>query len=156
MKGKPFIHPYIPNSVPEVKDRIMNEIGIKDVEELFSDLPVKSRLPKLPGPMSEYDLRRHIEGILAKNKDDLLVFCGSGCWPHYVPAVVDEIINRTEFKTAYLGEPEAEKGKMQALFEFQSLVAELIEMDVVINSVYSEPTAAGEAANMAEEAYRSK
>ena len=149
MKGKPFIHPYIPNSVPEVKDRIMNEIGIKDVEELFADLPVKSRPPKLPGPMSEYDLRRHIEGILAKNRDDLLVFCGAGCWPHYVPAVVDEVINRTEFKTAYLGEPEAEKGKMQALFEFQSLVAELIEMDVVINSVYSEPTAAGEAANMA-------
>lgn len=149
MQEKPFVHPYIPNSVPEVKNRIMDEIGIKDVEELFSDLPVKSRPPKLPGPMSEYDLRRHIEGILAKNRDDLLVFCGSGCWPHYVPAVVDEIINRTEFKTAYLGEPESEKGKMQALFEFQSLVAELIEMDVVINSVYSEPTAAGEAANMA-------
>ena len=99
--------------------------------------------------MTEYELRRHIEGILAKNRDDLVVFCGSGCWPHYVPAVVDEIINRTEFKTAYLGEPEAEKGKMQALFEFQSLVAELIEMDVVINSVYSESSAAGEAANMA-------
>lgn len=149
MKGRPFIHPYIPNSVPEVKNRIMNEIGIGNVEELFSDLPVKSRPPKLPGPMSEYDLRRHIEEILAKNEDDLLIFCGSGCWPHYVPAVVDEIINRTEFKTSYLGEPESEKGKMQALFEFQSLVAELIEMDVVINSVYSEPTAAGEAANMA-------
>ena len=146
---KPFIHPYIPNSVPEVKDRIMREIGIKDVEELFSDLPVKSRPPNLPGPMTEYELRRHIEGILAKNRDDLVVFCGSGCWPHYVPAVVDEIINRTEFKTAYLGEPEAEKGKMQALFEFQSLVAELIAMDVVINSVYSESSAAGEAANMA-------
>ena len=146
---KPFIHPYIPNSVPEVKGRIMREIGINDVEELFSDLPVKSRPPNLPGPMTEYELRRHIEGILAKNRDDLVVFCGSGCWPHYVPAVVDEIINRTEFKTAYLGEPEAEKGKMQALFEFQSLVAELIEMDVVINSVYSESSAAGEAANMA-------
>jgi glycine dehydrogenase subunit 1 len=146
---KPFIHPYIPNSVPEVKGRIMREIGINDVEELFSDLPVKSHPPNLPGPMTEYELRRHIEGILAKNRDDLVVFCGSGCWPHYVPAVVDEIINRTEFKTAYLGEPEAEKGKMQALFEFQSLVAELIEMDVVINSVYSEPSAAGEAANMA-------
>ena len=146
---KPFIHPYIPNSVPEVKGRMMREIGIDDVEELFSDLPVKSRPPNLPGPMTEYELRRHIEGILAKSRDDLVVFCGSGCWPHYVPAVVDEIINRTEFKTAYLGEPEAEKGKMQALFEFQSLVAELIEMDVVINSVYSESSAAGEAANMA-------
>lgn len=146
---KTFIHPYMPNSVPEVKSRIMNEIGIEDVDVLFEDLPIRSKLPRLPGPMSEYELRRHIQEILNKNRDDLLVFCGSGCWPHYVPAVVDEIINRTEFKTAYLGEPESEKGKMQALFEFQSLVGELIEMDVVINSVYSEPAAAGEAANMA-------
>jgi len=148
-KNRPFVHPYIPNSVPEVKKRMMEEMGIKDVEELFGDLPARSKLAKLPGPMSEYDLSKHIQEILAKNRDDLLIFCGSGCWPHYVPAVVDEIINRTEFKTAYLGEPESEKGKMQALFEFQSLVAELIEMDVVINSVYSEPAAAGEAANMA-------
>ena len=146
---KPFIHPYMPNSVPEVKNRLLAQAGIREVDELFEDLPVKSRPPKLPGPTSEYDLRRHIEEILKKNRDDLLIFCGSGSWPHYVPAVVDEIINRTEFKTAYLGEPEAEKGKMQALFEFQSLIAELIEMDVVINSVYSEPAAAGEAANMA-------
>jgi glycine dehydrogenase subunit 1 len=146
---KSFVHPYMPNSVPEVKSRLLNEVEIREADELFKDLPVRSRPPKLPGPMSEYDLRRHIEEILKKNRDDLLVFCGSGSWPHYVPAVVDEIINRTEFKTAYLGEPEAEKGKMQALFEFQSLVAELIEMDVVINSVYSEPAAAGEAANMA-------
>jgi len=146
---KSFVHPYMPNSVPEVKRRLMSDIGTQDADELFQDLPVRSRLPGLPGPMSEYDLRRHIEGILAKNRDDLLIFCGSGSWPHYVPAVVDEIVNRTEFKTAYLGEPEPEKGKMQALFEFQSLVAELIEMDVVINSVYSEPAAAGEAANMA-------
>ena len=90
MKGKkPFVHPYMPNSVPEIKNRILAEAGIRDVEELFSDLPVRSRLPDLPGPMSEYDLRRHIEEILEKNRDDLLVFCGSGCWPHYVPAVVD-------------------------------------------------------------------
>lgn len=148
-KNRPFIHPYMPNSVPEVKNRLLNEVGIRDTEELFKDLPARTKPPKLPGPMSEYDLRRHIEEILKKNRDDLLFFCGSGSWPHYVPAVVDEIINRTEFKTAYLGEPEAEKGKMQALFEFQSLVAELIEMDVVINSVYSEPAAAGEAVNMA-------
>jgi glycine dehydrogenase subunit 1 len=66
-----------------------------------------------------------------------------------VPAVVDEIINRTEFKTAYLGSPEPEKGKMQALFEYQSLIAELIGLDIVNNSVYDWPAAAGEAANMA-------
>ena len=125
-KNRPFVHPYIPNSVPEVKNRMMEEMGIKDVEELFRDLPVRSKPPKLPGPMSEYDLSRHIQGILAKNRDDLLIFCGSGCWPHHVPAVVDEIINRTEFKTAYLGEPESEKGKMQALFEFQSQEIHLV------------------------------
>ena len=144
-----FIHPYIPNSVSEVMNDLMKEIGITDMEDLFGDLPLRSGPIDLPGPMTEYELRRHIEGILSKNRDDLLVFCGAGCWPHYVPAVVDEIINRTEFKTAYLGLPEPEKGKMQALFEFQSLMAELICMDVVINSVYDWSTAAGEAANMA-------
>jgi glycine dehydrogenase subunit 1 len=146
---KPFIHPYMPNSVPEIQARMAKEIGIQDAEELFADLPVRSTIAQLPGPMSEYELRRHIQEILDKNRGDLLVFCGSGCWPHYVPAVVDEIINRTEFKTTYSAAPEAEQGKMQALFEFQSLVAELIEMDVVNNSVYSEPAAAGEAINMA-------
>ena len=145
----PFIHPYIPNSVPEVMKEMMREIGIDDIDELFQDLPVTSEPVNVPGPLSEYALRRHIDGILSKNNDRLLVFCGAGCWPHYVPAVVDEIINRTEFKTAYLGLPEPEKGKMQALFEFQSLMAELIAMDVVINSVYDWSTAAGEAANMA-------
>jgi len=145
----PFIHPYIPNSVPAVMQAMMREIGIRDIDELFNDLPVRSEWMNVPGPMSEYELRRHIDTILSKNQDRLLVFCGAGCWPHYVPAVVDEIINRTEFKTAYLGLPEPEKGKMQALFEFQSLMAELIAMDVVINSVYDWSTAAGEAANMA-------
>ncbi len=145
----PFIHPYIPNSVPEVIKEMMREIGIDDIDELFQDLPVTSEPVDVPGPASEYELRRHIDGILARNDDRLLVFCGAGCWPHYVPAVVDEIINRTEFKTAYLGLPEPEKGKMQALFEFQSLMAEMIAMDVVINSVYDWSTAVGEAANMA-------
>ena len=145
----PFIHPYIPNSVPEIMEEMMREIGIDDIDDLFQDLPVTSDPVDVPGPASEYELRRHIDGILDRNNDRLLVFCGAGCWPHYVPAVVDEIINRTEFKTAYLGLPEPEKGKMQALFEFQSLMAELIAMDVVINSVYDWSTAAGEAANMA-------
>jgi glycine dehydrogenase subunit 1 len=146
---KTFIHPYIPNSVPLTKKEMMAEIGLTDLDELLKDLPVRSGNLNLPGPMTECELRRHIQGILAKNRGDLLVFCGAGCWPHYVPAVVDEIINRTEFKTAYLGAPEPEKGKMQALFEYQSLMAELIGLDVVNNSVYDWASAAGEAANMA-------
>lgn len=145
----PFIHPYIPNSVPQVMQQMMNALGIAGIDELFSELPLQSDPPELPGPLTEYELWRHIHGILSKNKEDLLVFCGAGCWPHYVPAVVDEIINRTEFKTAYLGLPEPEKGKMQALFEYQSLIAELIGLDVVNNSVYDWAASAGEAANMA-------
>ncbi len=145
----PFVHPYIPNSVPEVMKQMMQEIGIDDIDDLFKDLPFRSDPINLPDPMSEYELRRYVAEILSKNNDQLLVFCGAGCWPHYVPAVVDEIINRTEFKTAYLGLPEPEKGKMQALFEFQSMMAEMVGMDVVINSVYDWSTAAGEAANMA-------
>jgi glycine dehydrogenase subunit 1 len=145
----PFIHPYIPNSVPEVMQQMLTDVGIADIDALFTELPVQSDLPDLPGPLTEYELWRHIHTILSKNRDDLLIFCGAGCWPHYVPAVVDEIINRTEFKTAYLGLPEPEKGKMQALFEYQSLMAELIGLDVVNNSVYDWSTSAGEAANMA-------
>jgi glycine dehydrogenase subunit 1 len=146
---EPFIHPYIPNSVPGVMREMMKEVGITHMEDLFEDLPVRSEPTDLPGPMTEYELRRHIDTLLSKNQDQLLVFCGAGCWPHYIPAVVDEIINRTEFKTAYLGLPEPEKGKMQALFEYQSLMAELIGMDIVINSVYDWASAAAEAANMA-------
>jgi len=97
----PFVHPYIPNSVPEVMKQMMQEIGIDDIVDLFKDLPFRSDPINLPDPMSEYELRRYVAEILSKNNDQLLVFCGAGCWPHYVPAVVDEIINRTEFKTAF-------------------------------------------------------
>ncbi len=67
----PFIHPYIPNSVPEVMKEMMREIGIHDIDELFQDLPVISEPVNVPGPMSEYALRRHIDGILSKNNDRL-------------------------------------------------------------------------------------
>ncbi len=146
---KSFVHPYIPNSAPDITKEMMKEIGIDDIDELFTDLPVRSETIKLPGPMSEYELRRHIQNIISRSNDELLIFCGAGCWPHYVPAVVDEIINRTEFKTTYTGAPEVEKGKYQALFEYQSLIAELIRMDIVNSSVYDWSTSAGEAASMA-------
>ena len=69
----PFIHPYIPNSVPEVMEEMMREIGIRDIEELFKDLPLTSGPLNIPGPMSEYELRRHIEAILSRNNEKSLV-----------------------------------------------------------------------------------
>jgi glycine dehydrogenase subunit 1 len=134
---KPFVHPYIPNSVPEVKERMLREIGAKSVDELYADIPERLRFRgrmDLPEPLtSEAALKRHVEEILAKNRSgaDALCFLGGGCWPHYVPAVCDEVNRRSEFLTAYAGEPYEDHGRFQALFEYESLMAELLDMDVV-------------------------
>lgn len=154
-KNKPFIHPYIPNSAPEIKEHMLKEIGIKDVEEIYKEIPehlrVKGKL-NLPDPFtSEYELKRHVKGLLSKNKncEDYLSFLGGGCWQHYVPAVCDEIINRSEFLTAYGGTAYSTYGRMQAQFEFQSLMGELVGMDVVSEGSYSWGTVAGTAIRMA-------
>jgi glycine dehydrogenase subunit 1 len=147
-------HPYIPNSVPEIKKEMLDEIGVGDVNELFAAIPEKIRLKKkleLPSSTSEYEVRRHIEAILSKNKtcNDILTFLGAGCWPHYVPAVCDEINSRSEFLTAYTGNEYSDLGRYQALFEFQSMIGDLVAMDVVSFPVYDWATALGDAARMA-------
>ncbi len=131
------IHPYIPNSAPEIKAKMMKEIGIKDIEELYDDIPGHLRFHEklnLPDALSsEYALKRHVEKILFKNISckDYLNFLGGGCWQHYVPAICDEINQRSEFLTAYAGEPYEDHGRFQALFEYESVMAELLDMDVV-------------------------
>jgi glycine dehydrogenase subunit 1 len=136
-KKGPFVHPYIPNSVPPVKAEMLKAIGIKDIEELYEDIPGHLRFKgelNLPGPIpSEHALKKHVEKTLSKNKtcQDNISFLGGSCWPHYVPAICDEINQRSEFLTAYAGEPYEDHGRFQALFEYQSLMAELLDMDVV-------------------------
>jgi glycine dehydrogenase subunit 1 len=133
----PFIHPYIPNSVPEVKEKMLREIGVRSVVELYADIPERLRFSgrmNLPEPLvSESALKRHVERILSRNRScaEALSFLGGGCWPHYVPAVCDEINRRSEFLTAYAGEPYEDHGRFQALFEYESMMAELLDMDVV-------------------------
>lgn len=130
-------HPYIPNSVPEVQEQMLKEIGLTSLEELHAEIPEEIKLTQPmnlpPALRSEYELRRHVEGLLNKNKScqEYLSFLGAGCWPHYVPAVCDEVNSRAEFLTAYGGEPYEDHGRFQALFEYESLVAELVDMDVV-------------------------
>ena len=130
-------HPYIPNSVPEVQKEMLNEIGLETLEELHAEIPSDLKLKKnmnLPKPLrSEYELKRHMEGLLKKNKTcvEYLNFLGAGCWQHYVPAICDEINSRGEFLTAYGGEPYNDFGRFQSLFEYQSLMAELLDMEVV-------------------------
>ena len=131
------VHPYIPNSVPAVKTEMLSELGVSDIEELYCEIPEHLRFKgKLNLPdafLSEYELKQHVEKILSKNKTcrDNLNFLGGGCWQHYVPAVCDEVNQRSEFLTAYAGEAYEDHGRFQSLFEFQSLMGELLDMDVV-------------------------
>ncbi|MFJ7185180.1 aminomethyl-transferring glycine dehydrogenase subunit GcvPA [Lysinibacillus xylanilyticus] len=130
------VHPYIPNMVPEVKQKMLDEIGVHSINELYSCIPEKLRFKgtmNIPKALNELELRRHIEGLLNKNlsTNEYLNFLGAGCWQHFIPAVCDEVNQRAEFLTAYAGEPYEDHGRFQALFEYQSLMAELVDMEVV-------------------------
>lgn len=133
----------------------MQEIGVRNVDELYADIPEKYRLKKplnLPEASSEFEVKKHVEAVLSKNKTggDMSVFLGAGCWPHYVPAVVKEIVQRSEFSTAYTPyQPEISQGMLQALFEYQSMICELTGMEVANCSMYDWASALGEAARMA-------
>jgi glycine dehydrogenase subunit 1 len=148
-------HPFIPNTAPEARARALKTIGIDSVEEIYASVPDRVRFKgtmDLPAPIrSEGSLRRHLERIVSKNLStrDNLSFLGGGCWPHYVPAVCDEIANRGEFVTAYGGGELGDHGKWQAVFEFQSLLGELIGMDVVSAPTYDWGAAANSALLMA-------
>lgn len=149
------VHPYIPNSVPEIKRQMLAAAGAAGVEDFYADVPESIRLGRpldMPPPLrSEAALVRHVGGLLAGNTStrDALSFLGAGCYQHHVPAVVDEVVNRSEFLTAYAGEPYEDHGRFQALWEYQSLMGELLEMDVVNVPVYDGHQASGTALRMA-------
>ncbi len=138
MRGpKKIIYPYIPNTIPAIKKSMLEALNAGSVDEFYGDIPENLRLKgtlNLPEPfLSEAELVRHVETLLAKNTStrERLSFLGGGCWQHHVPAVCDEINSRGEFLTAYAGEPYEDKGRFQALFEYQSMMGELLNMDVV-------------------------
>ena len=145
---------YIPNDTSEIRRKLMKEIGINHVDELFSDIDEEIRLKgsmNLPGPLSELEVKRETERILKKNRTikDLDSFLGAGVWPHYVPAVVDYVASRGEFLTSYTPyQSEISQGLLQALFEYQSMICELLDMDVANCSMYDWASSLGEAARM--------
>jgi len=146
---------YIPNDTEKIREKLKNAIGIKDVEELFSDIAKELHLKRslnIPSPLSELEVKREAEKNLKKNRTvkDLVCFLGAGIWAHHVPAVVDEISSRSEFLTCYTPyQPEISQGILQALFEYQSMICELLDMDVANCSMYDWASALGEAARMA-------
>jgi glycine dehydrogenase subunit 1 len=152
---QPTVFPYIPNSAPVAKAAMLAAIGAADTEELYAEIPERLRLQRkldLPEPfLSEAGLVRHIEGLLAKNSStrDCLSFLGGGCWQHYVPAVCDEVNARSEFLTAYAGDPYEDHGRFQALFEYASMMGELLDMEVVNVPNYDGYQAAATALRMA-------
>jgi glycine dehydrogenase subunit 1 len=155
MEEKKRVYPYIPNSEPGVRETMLREIGVETIDDLLPDVPDSIRMKgrmNLPDPLcSEPDLRRHVEGLLSENVTcgECLSFLGSGCYDHHVPAVVDEIIGRSEFLTAYAGEPYEDHGRFQALFEYQSMMSGLMDFDVCNVPTYDGSQAAGTSLRMA-------
>jgi len=150
-----IVYPFIPNSVPAIKKAMLEAVGAKSEEDFYEDVPEALRLKRLlnlPKPiLSECALKRHVEKILARNKTcgEYLSFLGAGCYQHHVPAVCDEINQRSEFLTAYAGEPYDDHGRFQALFEYASMMGELLNMDVVNVPTYDGLQAAATSIRMA-------
>lgn len=149
------VHPYIPNSAPEARRDMLRVIGARDPEELFEAIPERLRFDgplDLPaGITAEAELVKHVRGLLRRGQstEDFVSFLGAGAFRHHVPAVCDEVNGRAEFLTAYAGETYEEHGRHQALFEYASLMAELLEMDVVTVPTYDGFQAASTAVSMA-------
>ncbi len=145
------MHRYIPTSSALVEE-MLKDIGISSIDELFVDIPQELRFKgdlNIPGALSELELLRKTADFASKNKstDDLTCFLGAGVYDHFVPLVIDHVISRSEFYTSYTPyQAEVAQGTLQAIFEYQSLVAELTGMEVSNASMYDGSNAAIEAA----------
>ncbi|HSM26203.1 MAG TPA: aminomethyl-transferring glycine dehydrogenase subunit GcvPA [Anaerolineaceae bacterium] len=151
---------FIPNTEAE-RNQMLEKIGLSKIEDLFSDVPKEFRYPdlNLPEAMSEMEALQNLKDLAIANEstEDLLCFLGAGAYNHYTPAAVDAIISRGEFLTAYTPyQPEVSQGTLQAIFEYQSLVAALTGMDVSNASHYDGATAAAEACVLAYHHFRGK
>jgi glycine dehydrogenase subunit 1 len=133
---------------------MLQSLRLKSVADLFEDIPKDVRIDglRLPDGLSEIDLRRDLEAMMGVNSPTIVMpsFLGAGIYNHFIPAAVRTIVSRSEFITSYTPyQPEISQGMLQALFEYQSFVAELTGMDVVNSSMYDASTALGEAILMA-------
>lgn len=143
---------YIPNI--SQKEQMLKEIGYNSMDELFADIPEEIRINglNLSEALSEFELRKEFNRIISTNRPvtELISFLGAGAYQHTIPALVPALLNRSEFYSCYTPyQAELSQGILQALFEYQSLVAELTAMDGANTSMYDAPSALGEAALMA-------
>lgn len=147
-------HRYLPQTSEDQK-AMLAAIGIESTEQLFSDIPESIRFKgelNISKAMAEPDLVRYLSKLAQKNKSlkQITSFLGAGVYEHYIPSVVNHVISRSEFYTAYTPyQPEISQGELQAIFEFQTMVCEITGMEVANSSMYDGATALSEAAMMA-------
>jgi len=143
---------YLPKSEKERKE-IFDFLGIKKFEELLKFLPQNKILKeplKIPKGKSEIEVREIVEGLAKLNNPELINFAGGGAYDHYIPAIVNYVISRPEFYTAYTPyQAEVSQGTLQAMFEYQTLICELTGMDISNSSMYEGGSALAEAILMA-------
>jgi len=146
--------PFIPNTDADRK-AMLERIGVESFEELISNIPEELRYKQafnLPEPLSEMEVVREVHHKTRCNRtiSDAISFLGGGAYDHFVPAAIGHIISRSEFYTAYTPyQPEVSQGTLQAIYEYQSMIAELMSMEVANASMYDGGSALAEAALMA-------
>ena len=143
---------YLPKS-PAEREQMLREIGARGVDDLFSHIPAEYRLRrglKVPGPLAESEIIEWFRQRSTENANGLASFLGAGAYNHYRPVVIDALVSRGEFFTAYTPyQAEIAQGTLQAIFEFQTMICELTGMEVANASMYDGSTAVPEAVMMA-------
>lgn len=144
---------YVPHTEAD-RQRMLEAIGVDSIDRLFEVVPEESRYPSLdlPPGLSEMEVVRLLRGLAEENADldHHPCFLGAGAYRHFIPAVVDHLLRRGEFYTAYTPyQPEASQGTLTAIYEYQSMICELTGMDVTNASLYDGASAVAEAALMA-------
>ncbi len=146
--------PHIPVTC-EQREAMLRAVGCEALDDLFGDIPAEVRLDRaldVPGGLGEMELVAHLRGLADSNEPagGMVSFAGAGSYDHYVPSIVDHVLRRPEFFTAYTPyQPEVSQGTLQAIYEYQSMICALTAMDVANASMYDGATAFTEAAMMA-------
>jgi glycine dehydrogenase subunit 1 len=131
---------------------MLSAVGVSSVDELFEDIPPAVRAARfdVPPPLTEQEVRAELTRLAERNRPAAVSFLGAGAYRRLIPAVVDEVVGRAEFATAYTPyQPEVSQGTLQAIYEFQTMICELTGMEVASASHYDGATATAEAALMA-------
>jgi glycine dehydrogenase subunit 1 len=142
--------PYGPHTADD-RQRMLAALGLASVDELFDDIPEALRASRLDLPPAEpeLELAARLQWLAARNRTDLASFLGAGVYRHWSPPAVDQILLRGEWYTAYTPyQPEVSQGTLQSIYEYESLIAELVDLDVVSASHYDGAAATAEAALM--------